>query len=60
MTLKQRQRRENNRQYIRTKKALGWKYLAFILPPEVIRSVQRFKNQEMAEYRATQSQEVKG
>ena len=45
------QKREYNQQFCAKKRAEGWRFFGFVLPPAVAERVINFKRREMAQYR---------
>jgi len=46
-----RKKREYNQTFWKRKRAEGWRFFGFVLPPLVADRVQEFKRREMAKYR---------
>lgn len=46
------QKRKHNRRFLQRKRAEGWRFFGFVLPPMVAARVLDFKRGEMARYRA--------
>jgi hypothetical protein len=45
------QKQEYNRNFCKRKRAQGWRFFGFVLPPMVAERVLNFKRREMARYR---------
>lgn len=56
MTRKQRATRQYNARFHAKKKAMGWKYCSFLLPPEVLTGLLAAKARLMTEWREKQGE----
>jgi len=45
------QKRKSNQRFWEKKRAEGWRFFGFVLPPVVAKKVREFKRREMAKYR---------